>query len=69
MTRRQVLAAPLAAALQEFVKTHVGFHAYPRLVEFVADLPLTTTGKVQRYLLRRREDAQGTAPARRETVR
>lgn len=47
----------LAAALQEFVKTHVGFHAYPRLVEFVAELPLTTTGKLQRYVLREREEA------------
>jgi acetyl-CoA synthetase len=71
----------LASALQDLVKTRVGFHAYPRLVEFVADLPLTTTGKLQRYVLRRQEnasrgrgaaqdaDVQGTGPARRETVR
>jgi acetyl-CoA synthetase len=70
----------LAAALQDFVKTHVGFHAYPRRVEFTGELPLTTTGKVQRFLLReqaeaagasggRSADAQGTPPARREPVR
>lgn len=67
-------SAALASALQEFVKTRVGFHAYPRLVEFVAELPLTTTGKLQRYVLREREDAarkptageQGTAQVRRE---
>jgi acetyl-CoA synthetase len=71
-------SAALASALQEFVKTHVGFHAYPRLVEFVTDLPLTTTGKLQRYVLREQEQAaraggtaqgkQGTAPPRREAI-
>ncbi|HLW47802.1 MAG TPA: AMP-binding protein [bacterium] len=50
-------SAALASALQEWVKTRLGFHAYPRLVEFVAELPLTTTGKIQRYVLREREDA------------
>jgi acetyl-CoA synthetase len=45
----------LARDLQEFVKTRVGFHAYPRAVEFVDDLPLTTTGKLQRFVLRARE--------------
>ena len=52
-------SAALAAALQEFVKTRVGHHAYPRLVEFVSELPLTTTGKLQRYVLRARD--QGAA--------
>jgi acetyl-CoA synthetase len=47
-------SAALTSELQEFVKTRVGFHAYPRLVEFVAELPLTTTGKLQRYILRAR---------------
>ena len=55
-------SAGLASALQEFVKTRVGFHAYPRLVEFVAELPLTTTGKMQRYVLRAREEAARKAP-------
>ncbi|HLY22181.1 MAG TPA: AMP-binding protein [bacterium] len=65
-------SAALASALQEFVKTRVGFHAYPRLVEFVAELPLTTTGKLQRYVLRARDQgapAQGTAPTGRESIR
>jgi len=34
----------------------VGFHAYPRTIEFVTELPLTTTGKLQRFVLR-----QGTS--------
>lgn len=42
----------LVAELQTFVKDHVGYHAYPRAVEFVDEVPLTTTGKVQRFILR-----------------
>ena len=48
---REITVADLTR-LQEWVKARVGFHAYPRLVEFVTDLPLTTTGKLQRYVLR-----------------
>ena len=47
-------AAGLAEALQRLVKDRVGFHAYPRSVEFVEELPLTTTGKLQRFVLRER---------------
>lgn len=43
----------LTAELQSYVKEHLGFHAYPRSLEFVDDVPLTTTGKVQRFVLRR----------------
>lgn len=44
----------LAAELQQFVKDRVGLHAYPRSIEFVDELPLTTTGKLQRFVLRER---------------
>lgn len=44
--------------LQEYVKTHLAKHEYPRELEFVADLPMTPTGKVRRHDLRKRE---GTA--------
>jgi acetyl-CoA synthetase len=37
----------------QLVKTHVGRHQYPRVVELVAELPKTETGKIQRFLLRR----------------
>ncbi len=46
----------LAAKLQDFVRERVGFHAYPRSIEFVDELPLTTTGKLQRFILRRRTE-------------
>ena len=44
--------AALAATLQEHVKATIAPYKYPRDVEFVAALPKTATGKLQRYALR-----------------
>ena len=43
----------LKTELANFVKTRLAAHEYPREVEFVAELPLTTTGKIMRRELRR----------------
>ncbi len=45
----------LALELQEFVKASIAPYKYPRALEFVDALPKTTTGKLQRYVLRERE--------------
>ena len=45
----------LAAELQEYVKEKVGKWKYPRWIDFVADLPKTATGKIQRFKLRGNE--------------
>ena len=42
----------LAKDIQAFVKKSIAAYKYPRWVEFVKDLPKTTTGKIQRYKLR-----------------
>jgi acetyl-CoA synthetase len=42
----------LAAEIQNFVKTRLSGHEYPREVAFIDDMPMTTTGKVIRRLLR-----------------
>ncbi len=42
----------LARAIQDFVKTRLAAHEYPRIVEFRDSLPLTATGKIMRRLLR-----------------
>ena len=42
----------LAADIQSFVKTRLSAHEYPREVAFIAQMPMTTTGKVIRRLLR-----------------
>lgn len=52
----------LAAEIQNHVKTRLAAHEYPREVEFVAELPMTTTGKIMRRVLRQREvERQGSA--------
>jgi acetyl-CoA synthetase len=42
----------LADDIQNFVRQRLSAHEYPREVAFVGDLPLTTSGKVIRRLLR-----------------
>ena len=46
--------AAFAAELQEWTRTRLAQHEYPRRVEFVADLPRTPAGKVNRKALRER---------------
>jgi 2-aminobenzoate-CoA ligase len=46
-------AAPaLTETLQTFVKTRIAPYKYPRVVEYVRELPRTATGKLQRFRLR-----------------
>jgi 2-aminobenzoate-CoA ligase len=49
---KSVAGADLQAALQTFVKNAVAPYKYPRAIEFVAELPRTGTGKIQRSALR-----------------
>jgi acetyl-CoA synthetase len=42
----------LAADIQSFVRTRLSAHEYPREVAFIDSMPMTTTGKVIRRLLR-----------------
>jgi acetyl-CoA synthetase len=44
----------LAADIQAFVKKELSAHEYPREVAFIESMPMTTTGKVIRRLLRER---------------
>jgi len=56
--------AALVKTLQDFVKAQIAPYKYPRQIEFVAALPRTETGKVQRFRLREleRERAASRAP-------
>jgi len=45
------------ADLKAFVKERLAPYKYPRAIEFIADLPKTATGKIQRFRLREREAA------------
>jgi 2-aminobenzoate-CoA ligase len=44
--------AAKAAELQEFAKASIAPYKYPRVVEFVSELPKTISGKTQRFRLR-----------------
>ena len=45
--------------LKAFVKGKLAPHKYPRFLEFVAELPKTATGKIQRFKLREKEASVG----------
>jgi len=44
---------PLKQDIQNYVKTRLAAHEYPREIEFVSDLPMTATGKIMRKELRK----------------
>ena len=48
----------LARALQAHVRGQLAPYEYPKEIEFIDALPMTTTGKVQRRVLRLREEAK-----------
>jgi acetyl-CoA synthetase len=45
-------SAELISDIQSWVKTRLAAHEYPREIEFVRDIPMTTTGKIIRRELR-----------------
>jgi acetyl-CoA synthetase len=51
---RQAPSDALAAEIRDFVKTRLSAHEYPREIAFIDEMPMTTTGKVIRRLLRQR---------------
>ena len=46
----------LVAQLQQHVRGLLAPYEYPKEIEFIDQLPMTTTGKVQRRVLRLREE-------------
>lgn len=55
----------LAEQLRQHVRTRLSTHSYPREIEFVDELPKTSSGKIQRFLLRKQaeEEVQTAASA------
>jgi acetyl-CoA synthetase len=58
----------LIAELQDFVRHRLSKHEYPRQVAFVAELPRTPAGKINRKALRDQEAAAASAPTQTETA-
>ena len=57
----QAAGEALCADLKAFVKTRLAPYQMPREIEFVDRLPLTTTGKIRRHVLRARERQRSEA--------
>jgi len=55
LSRDHTPSPELERDIQASVKTRLAAHEYPREIEFVSELPMTTTGKIRRVELRRRE--------------
>ena len=56
-----VASAELIDSLQRHVRGKLAPYEYPKEIEFIESLPMTTTGKVQRRLLRLQEEARASA--------
>jgi 2-aminobenzoate-CoA ligase len=48
---------PRTKELQDFVKQRIAPYKYPRRIAYVAELPKTATGKLQRFRLRQQAPA------------
>ncbi len=59
-----VASRELERELQAHVRGKLAPYEYPKEIEFIDALPMTTTGKVQRRLLRLREEEKAKAKAR-----
>ena len=53
----------LRRELQDYVKSKIAPYKYPRAIEFVTELPRTSTGKLQRSRLRKQERAKQSPSA------
>jgi acetyl-CoA synthetase len=51
-------SAALVEDIQSHVRARLAPYEYPREIEFIEALPMTTTGKIQRKELRKREEAK-----------
>ena len=49
-------SSELEQSIQQFVKSRLGAHEYPREISFVESFPMTTSGKIMRRELRRLEE-------------
>jgi acetyl-CoA synthetase len=53
----------LKEEIQQFVRSRLAAHEYPREIEFLPELPMTATGKIMRRNLRQMEVERRTRPA------
>ena len=52
LTRGTTGTEELKKEIQQYVKLHTAPYKYPRIVEFLDEMPKTTSGKIRRVALR-----------------
>ena len=57
-TKGTVVTDALVKEVQTYVKTHTAPYKYPRIVEFVDELPKTISGKIRRVDIRKKDQNQ-----------
>ncbi len=62
LTAKAVACDALTSELQEHVKQAIAPYKYPRAIEYVAQLPKTGTGKLQRFALRQIAQGKSASP-------
>ncbi|MDD2534512.1 MAG: AMP-binding protein [Eubacteriales bacterium] len=62
LARGYVASDELRKELQEYVKTHTAPYKYPRVLEFVSELPKTISGKIRRVEIRQGKSTGPQAP-------
>ena len=62
LAAKAVAGDALTSELQEHVKQAIAPYKYPRAIEYVAQLPKTQTGKLQRFTLRQMAQGKMTSP-------
>lgn len=61
LTARHAPSDALAGELAEHVKSRLAAYEYPRVVRFITEMPMTTTGKIIRGKLREMVEAEAAA--------
>ena len=56
LTKSTTASDELKKEIQTYVKTHTAPYKYPRIVEFVDELPKTISGKIRRVALREKDN-------------
>jgi len=59
LTRGYTPSDALAKEIQEHVKHQTAPYKYPRIVEFVPELPKTISGKIRRIEIREKTEGKG----------
>jgi acetyl-CoA synthetase len=58
LSQGHLASAALMAELQSHVRGKLAPYEYPKEIEFIQQLPMTASGKIQRRILRLQEEAR-----------